>query len=338
MYEAGRQAVQRLLHDLSCDDVHAWDDFALLDWEDGFGDDEADAWWGLDDLESDRNEPVEVVREPVQDRAVVTHRWGQRLSGITWSPGGAIAFVQYDKVLQSRLSGKRHMESLWRAQGWTPGEGVTRHEARLRRDALRVLRLPGETQPCLDDPWQFLEHKQDVWAAVVGQVDGCPEAVSVAWIRRVAPDAGDANRSRWPTDPTWRVVQAASFSTASTAVRRLIRRQQRVHDIERLDRQTYGLLVSRVAERHPEGGQWAVSMALSEVVPALQRETMRPGKDFGELVRERQRQRGLSLPVTGRILPALALMSFVADPVDPILDQDPTGTDSLMKSKVKRPT
>jgi hypothetical protein len=156
-----------------------------------------------------------------------------------------------------------------------------------------ALRLPGETAPCLDDPWQFLEHKQDVWAAVVGEVDACPDAVNVAWIRRVVPDDHDANRSRWLTDPIWRVVQAACFTSAPATIRRLIRRRQRVRDIERLDQQTYGLMVSRVAERHPEGGQWDVSMAIREVVPALQRETMRPGKDFGELVRERRRQRAV---------------------------------------------
>ena len=40
--------------------------------------------------------------------------------------------VLYDKPLQARLSGKRHMEPIWAAAGRTKGVSVTRHEARLR--------------------------------------------------------------------------------------------------------------------------------------------------------------------------------------------------------------
>jgi hypothetical protein len=57
----------------------------------------------------------------------------------------------------------------------------------------------------------------------------------VAWIRRLVPDA-DTNRSRWPTDPVWRLVQSAPFTDALTTARRLIRREQHVvHAVEQLD-------------------------------------------------------------------------------------------------------
>ena len=97
------------------------------------------------------------------------YRWGKRLSGVTWSPGGAISFVQYDKTLESRLRNKRFMEPIWRAAGWDGTGSVIRHEARLRRDALRTLGLPAEIQGSLDDPWTFLEHLAEVWGYVVGQ-------------------------------------------------------------------------------------------------------------------------------------------------------------------------
>ncbi len=74
------------------------------------------------------------------------YRWGKRLSGVTWSPGGAISFVQYDKTLEGRLRNKRFMEPIWRAAGWDGKASVIRHEARLRRDALRTLGLPAEIQ------------------------------------------------------------------------------------------------------------------------------------------------------------------------------------------------
>jgi len=53
-------------------------------------------------------------------------------------------FVQYDKTLESRLRHKRFMEPIWRAAGWDSAGGVIRHEARLRRDALRTLGLPAD--------------------------------------------------------------------------------------------------------------------------------------------------------------------------------------------------
>src|SRR5260370_21212538 len=87
---------------------------------------------------------------PVEERAVTLHRFGHCISGLTFSPGGDISMVIYDKVLQSRLSGKRHMEPIWQAAGWQPGVPVTRHEARLRRPAIHELGLPGELRSCLD--------------------------------------------------------------------------------------------------------------------------------------------------------------------------------------------
>src|SRR5258708_25535659 len=125
--------------------------------------------------------------------------------------------VLYDKVLQSRLSGKRHMESIWMAAGWQPGVPVTRHEARLGRPGIGELGLPGELRTCLDDPWEFLTHKKEVFAAVVGRSEPGPDAVDVAWIRRVVPDARDANRSRWPTAPVLEGVQGAPFAEAPPA-------------------------------------------------------------------------------------------------------------------------
>src|SRR5262249_41486823 len=69
------------------------------------------------------------------------------------------------------------------------------------------------------------------------------------------------------------------------------------------DRGLYGYLVSRVALRHPHGGEWTVSRALGEARQALDALEARPGKDFGALVRERRRQRGLPVPIAEKVLP-----------------------------------
>jgi hypothetical protein len=48
----------------------------------------------------------------------------------------------------------------WKAAGWDGEEEATRFGARLRREALRELRLllgaGGTTRPCLDDPYELL--------------------------------------------------------------------------------------------------------------------------------------------------------------------------------------
>ncbi len=196
---------------------------------------------------------------------------------------------------------------------------VVRHEARLRRDAVRTLGLPANILGGLDDPWVLLEHLADVWGYVVGLApngygaprDGAPtdcatstSPVDVAWIRRVIPDA-DSNRSRWPTDPVWQLVQAAPFTDVSSKARRLMRREQHVHAVEQLDAGAYGYLVSRTALLHPKGETFDVSMGLRGFFEALTKIAAQPEKDFGELVRQRRRKRGLAVAPTGKILPLL---------------------------------
>jgi|GEM_PF-906008 len=300
-----------------------------LTWEDAFAPDEDEVVDPFLDEDEDRARGRRSTSEstPTEERSAQVHRWGKRLSGVTWSPGGAISFVQYDKTLESRLRNKRFMELIWRATGWDGTGSVIRHEARLRRDALRTLGLPANVQTSLDDPWTFLEHVGEVWAYTVGQAPRTDDAsscaaagsqVDVAWIRRVFPET-DTNRSRWPTDPVWQVVQAAPFIEAPTKARRLMRREQRVHSVEQLDAGAYGYLVSRTALLHPKGETFDVSMGLRGLFQALTKIAAQPQKDFGELVRQRRRKRGLPVAPTGKILPFLPALG----------EGDPTATDGV---------
>jgi hypothetical protein len=305
IYHAARAEVEQLLGAVDGDGGDGEESHGqlVMDWDTLYADKGFDA---LGFATVSREEDAESA--PIEDRAATVYRFGRRLSGITFSPGGDLSMVLYDKVLQGRLSGKRHMEPLWAAAGWQPGIAVTRHEARLRRPAVRELGLVGEARSCLDDPWECLTYLTGIFAAVVGHADAeqCPGAVDVAWIRRVVPDAGDTNRSRWSTDPVWRVVQRASFADAPAAVRRLIRRRQRGTDVAVLDRGQFGYLVSRVALQHVDGGHWTLSRALGEALPALEvleAKKTQAGQDFGELVRERRRQRGFFVPIADKVLP-----------------------------------
>jgi hypothetical protein len=263
--EDGVEGVDPLL-DLAWEDAFAFDDEELLD---PFLDEEGDPTFG-------REMGAEPI--PAEERSAQVYRWGKRLSGVTWSPGGAISFVQYDKTLEGRLRNKRFMEPIWRTAGWDGKATVIRHEARLCRDALRTLRLPRELQGNLDNPWTFLGRVAEVWGYVVGQAphaDNGPtrchttaSQVDVAWIQRVVPDA-DTNRSRWPTDPVWLLVQTAPFTDAPSTARRLMRREQHVHAVEQLDAGAYGYLISRTALLHPKGEAFDVSMGLRGLFKSL---------------------------------------------------------------------
>jgi hypothetical protein len=270
--------------------------------------------------------------EEAEDRAVTRYTTGRRLSGFAWSPGGAISVVLYRKDWELGRRRRAYMEPLWAAAGWQREEPVTRCEVRLRREAIRVLRLPNVPDAhVLDNPWIMLDHLEAIFATVVGLADEpCPDAVNVAWLRLVVPSEGESNHARWETDPTWRVIQAASFTpTAALApARRLIRRAEHTRCAEQLDGILYGLLVRRVAELHPEGEHWDVSRALGEVAPALAEVATQPDKDFGQRVRARRQELGLPVAPAGKVLPLRASLPSQEPPEAlAALDAEPPETE-----------
>jgi hypothetical protein len=227
------EAAQADLHTLyavvdgrcTADGLDLVDPLLDLAWEDAFAPDEDDL---LDPFLDDENDAVLGRRQtsestPAEERSAQVYRWGKRLSGVSWSPGGAVSFVQYDKTLEGRLRNKRFMEPIWRAARWDDTGGVVRHEARLRRDALRALELPVDVQGSLDDPWTFLEHLAEVWGHIVGQAPhadnpstNCAATVSqvdVAWIRRVVPDA---DTLPWTQTGSGGMVNQASSRSSTT--------------------------------------------------------------------------------------------------------------------------
>jgi hypothetical protein len=358
-YEAGRKDMAKLERSLrkpgieGVDDFDEFDDLESIgvDWDAEYGDAD-DELFGIDpfadgvddDLPQKVNAVEAALEEPVADRTRTLYRYGLRYSGASWSLGAPLSVVLYDKTLQARLTNKRHMEPIWKVNGLAAGERVTRCEVRFGRSIIHDLRLPG-TMPDgvttnadavnaspsaspFDDPYFCLEHLRDMFALAVGQPhEDCPDAVNVAWLRQVTPLEGDTNRSRWPTDPAWAVLQRAPFTDVPVRARRLIRRNQSSASVKVLDHLTYGALVSRVAKVHPHGGQFDISAAIGEAVPALIRESEDPKKDFGQLVRERRRRWGLALPPAEKVLP---FRSAFARPDDAALaltlDAEPPGT------------
>jgi hypothetical protein len=312
-YEASQAQLDELRRVLNGEDGDdAWP--VCVDWDAQYVG--ADAALGWDPFAPvDRGDDEDPCEEDVTDRAVTHYRRGQRLSGLTWSAGGPISVVLYRKDWELARRGKAYMEPVWQAAGWRPGEPVTRCEARLRREALRVLRLPNLPEArVLDDPRMLLEHLDALFATVVGQAEEvCPYAVNVAWLRLVVPDKDEMNHARWETDPVWRVMQAARFTDAPASARRLIRRREHRRSAGQLDGVLYGLLVRRVAEVHPQGESWDVSRALADVAPALEELAAQPDKDFGPRVRRRRQQLGLPVGSAGKVLP----LGATRPPLDP---------------------
>jgi hypothetical protein len=129
------------------------------------------------------------------------------------------------------------------------------------------------------------------------------------------PDA-DSNRSRWPTDPVWRLVQTAPFTAAPSWARRLMRREQYVHAVDQLEAGAYGYLSSRTALLHPQGETFDVSMGLGGLATALTNIAGHPDKDFGALVRARRRKWGPPVAPAEKILPFLPA-TISEDPTEP---------------------
>jgi hypothetical protein len=288
------------------DETLAWG----VDWDAEYGlEDPAQDWGLLDPLgQRDNDEDDDPFEEEAEDRAITRYTTGRRLSGLTWSPGGAISVVLYRKDWELGRRRRAYMEPLWAAAGWQRDEPVTRCEVRLRREAIRALRLPNVPDAhALDNPWAMLDHLEAMFATVVGLADeACPDAVNVAWLRLVVPSAEETNHARWETDPAWRVIQTVQFTSTPAQARRLIRRTEHTRGAEQLDGILYGLLVRRVAELHPEGEHWDVSRAVGDAAPALAELATQPDKDFGQRVRTRRQELGLPVAAAGKVLPLRA--------------------------------
>jgi hypothetical protein len=100
------------------DDSDLVDPLLDLRWEDAFLPDQEESLDPFLDDEDAASPGRHQAIEPMaaEERAAQVYRWGKRLSGVTWSPGGAISFVEYDKTLEGRLRNKRFMEPIWGAR------------------------------------------------------------------------------------------------------------------------------------------------------------------------------------------------------------------------------
>lgn len=183
-----------------------------------------------------------------------------------------------------------------------------RVEARFRRGVLRELthahgQPEGEhtgSAKWFEDPWIALDHLDDLWAYFAGlppEVDTTPDVTYRGWMRLAIPDKNDSNRSRWPTDPVWLLIQRAGFTTGTTPAA-LTRHPKVAHDLDQVDAELYGLLKLRAALR----GEYldtsaTLSLELRAFASRMDEVDAEREWDFAEEVREKARMLGKPLPI-----------------------------------------
>ena len=208
-----------------------------------------------------------------------------RVKGALYFQGGAATGIQfgrsqvvarlYNKTLETKEKGNEAYAELLTArcgEAFNPEQDVWRLEFELKREGAKGFRL--YAPPEEEDPDEEVEAEMS--AEELQHIGTLPRFfarmeelflhLTRHWLRLVE-ESEDANRSRWPTDPVWQVVQAAPFTEAPSKARRLIRREQHVHAVEQLDAGAYGYLVSRTALLHPRArpliSRWACVASLT---------------------------------------------------------------------------
>ena len=139
-----------------------------------------------------------------------------------------------------------------------------------------------------------------MWSFFAGlppEADLAPDVTHRGWMRLTLPEADDANRSRWQTDPTWETIQRARF-LPDVSPSALIRLPRVRHDLTHVDAELYGLLKLRTVLR---GEYLDTTATLSQELRAFADEMdevdATRGRDFAEEVREKARMIGKPVPM-----------------------------------------
>ncbi|MBA3825467.1 MAG: hypothetical protein H0X24_16405, partial [Ktedonobacterales bacterium] len=225
--ESAEFAVMGTFDDYLSGQPDEWDDLDPAFFADD-GDPDAFVADAEDDEDSDEGDET-----PADEEGAAVYLFGPRASGFAFSPGAPLSAAWYNKELEERLSGKSWMRVVHQAGGWTPDMPLFRVELRFMRPVMREMQtyLGKEAGAWLDDPWQAIEHYGDFWGYGVGlppEHDHAPDVTHRGWMRLTIPSE-DSNRSRWPTDPAWEVIQRADFGSYAPPMP-LLRKKAVVHN------------------------------------------------------------------------------------------------------------
>lgn len=126
------------------------------------------------------------------------HRYA--ITGFTVAPGNPLMARVYDKTTELGMPGREGKRAIehqrWLPNGWDGSAPVTRVEFQHRGAYLDEigLRNPALLPSRLDEVWQR----------------------DTRWLRQAVP-SGSVRRTRWLTDPRWKVVCSARFATCAAS-------------------------------------------------------------------------------------------------------------------------
>jgi len=116
-------------------------------------------------------------------------------TGWTIGAGSTLSARLYQKVIESKKSGKEYIHDLWRQVGWDSVLPVWRMEFQFKREVLEQLQL--------DSLPSVLENLAGLWGYATDK-----------WLRLCIANADDKTRSRWPVHPLWLAVSSIDWASA----------------------------------------------------------------------------------------------------------------------------
>ncbi len=263
-------------------------------------------WQGIDQLDKKRD----FVSRSFQRRGHAEAEWGSagdcgdysyglQETGLDFSHAGPLSLSIYDKSRELRKSGKPWFEDLWRAHGWSEEDGpVWRVELRYKREVLHELyqEVAGQGRfHGIEDVYVLIDQLPLLWAYGVGSVDDASDGLP-GWIRCVMPGR-DKKRTRWPTHPAWKVIQAAFAASDERPAQfgKVVRKRHRDHNVERMLEAIVGYASSLAVYLGKEYGDEMVdlSMVLHWVAQAGPDYLERIERDFAQEVQRKRVRFGL---------------------------------------------
>ncbi len=128
-------------------------------------------------------------------KAAAIHQYAEGPVFTGWSigAGGPLMARMYEKLIETRKSGKTYLHDLWSRAGWDGERSVWRLEFEFKREVLGQLGL--------DDVHAVLGGRGGLWQYATEQ-----------WLRLSVPSESDTTRSRWPTHPLWASLASIDWS------------------------------------------------------------------------------------------------------------------------------
>lgn len=219
------------------------------------------------------------IEESTKDRA---YFGGRRLETIQFSGhGNPIHSKLYNKIkeIQKHSPDKVWFHDLWRLRGWNGTDTVWRKEFSLERAGLRDMLIDVAREKRLDSVYDVPKNLKRLWAY-------CTQD----WLRMVIPQS-TKNRKRWPTNPTWELVQHAydSFANEQTeGLGPIIRKRKREKNLERVTAAIAGYASTYAAWDDTVSLEDDISVVFSKAYESVTQRLSEKGIDFAAKVQEKR--------------------------------------------------